>query len=613
MRDGLLTRGFIRLTSALDRRRGWNHLPKPLAMLTLIGVRMRLRRENLFDTTGARIAWGPELPPPGPRSLVRSVDGTGTDPVHPEMGAAGTRFGHNVPLADTYAKDVLEPNPRLVSTELLARREFIPATTLNVLAAAWLQFQVHDWMSHGTNEPVTDEPWEIELDEHDHWPQHPMQIRRTKADPTNDGGPPTFLNTETHWWDGSQVYGSNPIVADLVRDHDGSGHLKLTPNRLIPFDPPSMIPGDPNRQPGTPVLPPDVDIAGVAGNWWLGLAMMHTLFMQEHNAICDHLAKAYPTWGEDELYHHGRLINAALMARIHTLEWTPSLLADSVMETGMKANWWGFQGEALWKRFGRLTENEEFSGIPGSRLFHHGVPYAMTEEFVAVYRMHPLIPDTYSIRSSEDDQLIDEIEFTDLAGVNTKNVFYDPRFAMKDFLYSFGVSNPGQIVLHNFPNHLRKFTEPDGTTLDLAATDILRNRERGVPRYNEFRRRFHLKPAERFEDFSTDAQVVADLRRIYRDPEAVDLMVGLYTETPPEGFAFSDTAFRVFVLMASRRLKSDRFFTYDYRPEVYTPEGIRWVEDNTMKSVLLRHYPELGEVLAGVDNAFKPWTRARAG
>jgi len=29
------------------------------------------------------------------------------------------------------------------------------------------------------------------------------------------------------------------------------------------------------------------------------------------------------------------------------------------------------------------------------------------------------------------------------------------------------------------------------------------------------------------------------------------------------GFGFSDTAFRIFILMASRRLKSDRFFTND--------------------------------------------------
>ena len=43
-------------------------------------------------------------------------------------------------------------------------------------------------------------------------------------------------------------------------------------------------------------------------------------------------------------------------------------------------------------------------------------------------------------------------------------------------------------------------------------------------------------------------------------------MVGLYAEPLPKGFGFSDTAFRVFILMASRRLKSDRFFTRDYTP-----------------------------------------------
>ena len=52
--------------------------------------------------------------------------------------------------------------------------------------------------------------------------------------------------------------------------------------------------------------------------------------------------------------------------------------------------------------------------------------------------------------------------------------------------------------------------------------------------------------------------------------------------------------------MASRRLKSDRFFTNDYTPEVYTPEGIDWVESNTMVDVLLRHHPELGPALEGV-------------
>jgi hypothetical protein len=84
-------------------------------------------------------------------------------------------------------------------------------------------------------------------------------------------------------------------------------------------------------------------------------------------------------------------------------------------------------------------------------------------------------------------------------------------------------------------------------------------------------------------------------------------MIGLYAEPRPRGFGFSDTAFRVFLLMASRRLKSDRFFTVDYRPEVYTPAGLRWIEDATMSGILLRHHPELGAALHRVDNAFQPW------
>ena len=87
-------------------------------------------------------------------------------------------------------------------------------------------------------------------------------------------------------------------------------------------------------------------------------------------------------------------------------------------------------------------------------------------------------------------------------------------------------------------------------------------------------------------------------------------MIGMYAEPKPKGFGFSDTAFRVFILMASRRLKSDRFFTRDYRPEVYTQTGLDWIDDNSMRSVLLRHFPELGPALQGVENPFAPWRAA---
>ena len=117
--------------------------------------------------------------------------------------------------------------------------------------------------------------------------------------------------------------------------------------------------------------------------------------------------------------------------------------------------------------------------------------------------------------------------------------------------------------------------------LDLAATDILRIRERGVPRYNDFRELFHRgRSAVRGADRRRPS-TRRSLRRVYGDVDRLDLMVGLYAEPLPKGFGFSDTAFRVFILMASRRLKSDRFFTRDYRPEVYSPAGFDWVRATT--------------------------------
>ena len=116
----------------------------------------------------------------------------------------------------------------------------------------------------------------------------------------------------------------------------------------------------------------------------------------------------------------------------------------------------------------------------------------------------------------------------------------------------------------------------------------------------------HRKPASSFEDLTGYPYTAAELRDVYGHVDRVDLMVGLFAEPCPPGFGFCDTAFRVFLLMASRRLKSDRFFTTDYTLDVYTETGLKWIEDATMSRVILRHYPELGSVIR-LDNAFKPW------
>ena len=369
-----------------------------------------------------------------------------------------------------------------------------------------------------------------------------MRIERTRSDPAPDanGGPPTYVTADSHWWDGSQIYGSDPAFSEALRSKE-DGKLRLDPDGQLPRD-----------------LETVVDLTGVAGNFWLGLALLHTIFTHEHNSICDRLKADNPRWSDDELYARARLINAALMAKIHTVEWTPAIIAHPTTKYAMRANWYGILG----KRLGKRSSNEVLGGIPGSPTSHHGVPYSLTEEFVAVYRMHPLLPDDFTFRSIETDEVLQERTFRELGALDTRARLDEVGFV--NSFYSFGIAHPGAITLHNYPRFLQEFKRPDGTVVDLAATDVLRIRERGVPRYNEFRRLFHLKPAATFEELTDNPDWAKELQRVYGDVERVDLMVGLYAEPLPKGFGFSDTAFRVFILMASRRLKSDRFFTSDY-------------------------------------------------
>ena len=46
----------------------------------------------------------------------------------------------------------------------------------------------------------------------------------------------------------------------------------------------------------------------------------------------------------DELFNAARLVVAAEIAKIHTIEWTPQLLYDEPLYKGMNANWNGLLG-----------------------------------------------------------------------------------------------------------------------------------------------------------------------------------------------------------------------------------------------------------------------------
>jgi hypothetical protein len=594
----MIERGFSEVNSTafrqVNRVREWWQLPLPAALLNLRAYRDDMRQMNLYDT---------RAPADGDRAdqvldqlpKHRTYDGSLQDPNDPEMGQVGTRFGRNTPsdVKPEQMPELMTPSPREVSRRLLRRDSFKPAETLNVLAACWIQFENHDWFGHGENNP--DELIDVPLADDDDWPEgNPMRVKATSPDRTRtwkSGLPPTYVNTVTHWWDGSQIYGSNEERNRELRQGEG-GRMAMQDGRL------------PNET--KPELD-GVDLTGFSDNYWIGLSLLHTLFVKEHNAICDHLASHYPTWDDEQLFLTARLVNSALMAKIHTVEWTPGILANPVLERAMHSNWYGLLPTWVRSRFGHLG-TEMIGGIVGSKQSHHAAPYSITEEFVSVYRLHPLLPDDYEIRDHRNGELVAETDFDPLQGRGCRPSI--DEHGLSNLYYSFGVANPGAITLHNHPRSLDGHVRINGDRVDLGTIDVLRDRERGVRRYNDFREALRKRRVESFDELTDNPVWAREIEELYEgDIDRVDLQVGLLAEPLPPGFGFSDTAFRIFILMASRRLRSDRFFTDDYTPDVYTPEGLEWVEGNTMSDVLLRHHPELAPALDGVSNAFAPWNK----
>jgi len=226
---GGLVGGALSMASNLlgqpDKREVWTTWSRKnyvMGMLQLAHMRHELNKNNLYDSypKGVLTAFeDPGMMAPQWTKWARTADGTWNNQINAKEGAAGTRFGQNVKIEATWPdmKNLMTPNPRALSLELLTRVDgkMKEVPFLNLLAASWIQFMVHDWVSHGDNDNT--QLYSIPLAEDDpmrkKYHMTHMFVPKTSADPTRQAGeekaPPTYVNEVTHWWDGSQIYGSD--------------------------------------------------------------------------------------------------------------------------------------------------------------------------------------------------------------------------------------------------------------------------------------------------------------------------------------------------------------------------------------------------------------------
>ena len=279
----------------------------------------------------------------------------------------------------------------------------------------------------------------------------------------------------------------------------------------------------------------------------------------------------------------------------------------------MRGNFWGMLGEHYARAYGRLGDGEILSGIPGSPTDHHtrplrddrGVHRGLSHAFAAARTRSPSAASRTTASSSP-------ASFMAVAGGAVRDLYAKVPF--DDVLYSLATSNPGALVLHNLSQRpAQAAREADAhlpatsprPTCCATASAACRATARSAAMLG-------MRVPKSFEELTANPDWQRELARdLRRGREGRPAGRHCDCETAPPGFGFSDTAFRIFILMASRRLKSDRFFTADFTPEVYTPAGFAWIHDNNMRTVLERHLPHMRPHFANVRNVVLPLGQVR--
>jgi heme peroxidase len=503
--------------------------------------------------------------------------------------------------------------------------------------------------------------------------------------------PQTFRNNNTAWWDASQIYGyDDTSIKRVKRDPADPARLQLiaVSGRSTDGDRQGYLPLLADSDPKLPDWAGQ-EAAAFPDNWTVGMSFLHTVFVREHNQFVDEFRRRaartpdadcglrnpaapsrvihYRDVTPDELFTAARLVVSAEIAKIHTIEWTPQLLYNEPLFLAMNGNWNGLFNQdgpvpdALSNVIGHLRSgstahqaNELYSvlasgpgivGLGSSKpnwnlanledvnggVNHFGSPFNFPEEFISVYRLHPLLPDLIEYRDLARPNVIQN-KVPIVSTFRAPATQFMRERGLSNWALSMGRQRLGLLTLQNHPRFMQNLKidrlQSPTKQIDIAALDIIRDREHGIPRFNEFRRQYGLRQLTSFDDFvdphvaadSVEGQdqrrIVATLREVYGQHrcdaskvithaqrnedgtpindclghlngslvdniEDVDTMVGYLAENArPHGFAISETQFVVFILNASRRLFSDRFLTSSFRPEFYTTLGLEWVKNN---------------------------------
>ena len=500
----------------------------------------------------------------------RTIDGVGNNLVFPDFGAAGTHvltqtLGFSDGISAPAGPD--RPNPRLVSNMLFSQTNLVnDSRTLSAYAWAWGQFIDHD-ITLSPDHP--DESFDIEVPPFDMYfdPSGSGTVKipmhRSAYDPTSGtgtGNPRKYTNEITAFIDASAVYGADPQRATWLRTFSG-GKLKTSTGNLLPwntltgeFD----APVDPSAPPMAMPLPhAKYFVAGdVRANENPFLTAMHTLFVREHNRLCDELAAQHPEWDDEQLYQHARKLVGGLLQAIVFEEWLPTL--------GME--------------------------IPAYNGYNYQINPGITNAFnTAAYRYGHTTINSLLVRMDNNGNYLPQ------GDILLRDAFFNPTAITEVNGIEPYLIGMATVVEQDFDckvvDDLRNFLfgQPGSGGLDLAAINMQRGRDRGLPDYNTMRQDYGLEPVSDFSEITSDPLMAETLEFLYGDVNDIDPWVGILSEDHMDAALFGQTAMTIIKQQFMALRDGDRFY-YENDPWL-SPEEKQWIKGNRLADVIRRNTP----------------------
>jgi len=496
------------------------------------------------------------------RSPFRSFDGTNNN-----LGANKKAWGSaNIPLLrempavygpNNSLNGSNRPSPREISNLVVDEPVTIfNARNVSTVTYLWGQFLDHDitLTPTGTTESVP-----IPLPANEEIFTEPISFFRSAVHPgTGVSTVREQTNLNTAWIDASTVYGSDAQRAKWLRTFKG-GKMKTSAGNLLPW----------NTITGEKDAPIDRNAPGMAndGNKTIKtfvagdvrasehpvLASFHTLFVREHNRICD-LLIARGERDDEKNYQAARKIVGGLIQNVTYNEFLPTMGIRLQPYSGYKEN--------------VRPDLTNIFATAGFRLGH-----SMVADEVLLFNNNcmPMDPEAMEL---------DELFWNpDLVVTLKPEAFLKGIAAHTQYETNIKINSVLRNLLFGDP------ASPVRFGVDLASLNIQRGRDHGLPDYNAVRKFYTGRPASRFSDINRNDTLSRNLRSLYKDINNVDLWTGVLSEDLLPGTSIGRLAHEI-QRVQFEKLRDGDFYYFENDP--FIPREARTAIRNSKLSDIIK-------------------------